>query len=43
MAYVTGPVVYVRPSQDLDFATGDHKPLPDIAEHVRQALICAPQ
>jgi hypothetical protein len=27
-----------RPSQDLDFATGDATPLPEIAEHVRQAF-----
>jgi hypothetical protein len=27
-----------RPSQDLDFATGDANPLPEIAEHVRQAF-----
>lgn len=27
-----------RPSQDLDFATGDPTPLPEIAEHVRQAF-----
>lgn len=26
-----------RPSQDLDFATRDDTPLPDIAEHVRYA------
>jgi hypothetical protein len=26
---------------DLDFATGDHEPLPDIAEHVRQAFASA--
>jgi hypothetical protein len=30
-----------RPSQDLDFATGEHDPLPDIAEHVRQAFVSA--
>jgi hypothetical protein len=27
-----------RPSQDLDFATRDNTPLPEIAEHVRQAF-----
>jgi hypothetical protein len=27
-----------RPSQDLDFATGDGRPLPEIAEHVRRAF-----
>jgi hypothetical protein len=27
-----------RPSQDLDFATRDDTPLPDIAEHVRHAF-----
>jgi hypothetical protein len=27
-----------RPSQDLDFATGDATPLPEIAEHVRHAF-----
>ncbi len=30
--------ILYRPSQDLDFATGDYAPLPDIAEHVRQAF-----
>ena len=30
-----------RPSQDLDFATGDNTPLPDIAEHVRLAFQAA--
>jgi hypothetical protein len=33
--------ILYRPSQDLDFATGNHKPLPDIAEHVRQAFASA--
>jgi hypothetical protein len=27
-----------RPSQDLDFATGDGTPLPEIAEYVRDAF-----
>lgn len=30
-----------RPSQDLDFATGTHTPLPEIAEHVRLAFQAA--
>ena len=30
--------ILYRPSQDLDFATGDATPLPEIAEHVRQAF-----
>ena len=33
--------ILYRPSQDLDFATGNHEPLPDIAEHVRQAFASA--
>ena len=33
--------ILYRPSQDLDFATGNHDPLPDIAEHVRQAFASA--
>ena len=30
-----------RPSQDLDFVTGNHEPLPDIAEYVQQAFASA--
>lgn len=30
--------ILYRPSQDLDFATGDPAPLPEITEHVRQAF-----
>jgi len=30
--------ILYRPSQDLDFATGDDTPLPEIAEHFRQAF-----
>jgi hypothetical protein len=30
--------ILYRPSQDLDFAIGDATPLPEIAEHVRQAF-----
>ena len=33
--------ILYRPSQDLDFATGNHEPLPDIAEYVRQAFASA--
>ena len=33
--------ILYRPSQDLDFATGNHEPLPDIAEHVQQAFASA--
>ena len=33
--------ILYRPSQDLDFATGNNEPLPDIAEHVRQAFASA--
>ena len=39
-AFRAHEIVY-RPSQDLDFATGSHEPLPDIAEHVRQAFASA--
>ncbi len=39
-AFRAHEIVY-RPSQDLDFATGNHEPLPDIAEHVRQAFASA--
>ena len=30
--------ILYRPSQDLDFDTGNHEALPEIAEHVRQAF-----
>ncbi len=33
--------ILYRPSQDLDFATGNYEALPDIAEHVRQAFASA--
>jgi hypothetical protein len=33
--------ILYRPSQDLDFATRHHLPLPDIADHVREAFAAA--
>ncbi len=39
-AFRAHEIVY-RPSQDLDFATGNHEPLPEIAAHVRQAFVSA--
>jgi hypothetical protein len=39
-AFRAHEILYL-PSQDLDFATGNHEPLPEIAAHVRQAFASA--